>query len=105
MLVPVSLFLSYHFKGEGASKKAQFPMYVLYFIIAGIVNSLGILPVSLTGFLAKSSSFLILMAMTAMGLSVNFKHVAKKGAKSFVMGMVLFVILSTIAYFTVTTMV
>jgi uncharacterized membrane protein YadS len=80
-------------------------MYVLYFIIAGIVNSLGILPVSLTGFLAKSSSFLILMAMTAMGLSVNFKHVAKKGAKSFVMGMVLFVILSTIAYFTVTTMV
>lgn len=105
MLVPVSLFLSYHFKGEGASKKAQFPMYVLYFIIAGIVNSLGILPVSLTNFLAKSSSFLILMAMTAMGLSVNFTHVARKGAKSFVMGMVLFVILSTIAYFTVTAMV
>ena len=105
MLVPVSLFLSYHFKGEGASKKAQFPMYVLYFIIAGIVNSLGILPVSLTSFLAKSSSFLILMAMTAMGLSVNFKHVARKGAKSFVMGMVLFVILSTVAYFTVTAMV
>ena len=105
MLVPVSLFLSYHFKGEGASKKAQFPMYVLYFIIAGIVNSLGILPLSLTSFLAKSSSFLILMAMTAMGLSVNFRHVAKKGAKSFVMGMVLFVILSTVAYFTVTAMV
>ena len=45
------------------------------------------------------------MAMTAMGLSVNFRHVAKKGAKSFVMGMVLFVILSTVAYFTVTAMV
>jgi len=102
MLVPVSLFLSYEFKGQGASKKAQFPMYVLYFIIAGIVNSLGILPKELTSFLAKSSSFLILMSMTAMGLSVNFKQVARKGAKSFVMGMVLFLVLSIVSYLMIT---
>lgn len=94
MLVPVSLFLSYYFNGRGETKKAQFPMYVLYFIIAGIINSLGILPKEVTTFLAKSSNFLILMAMTAMGLSVNFKQVAKKGAKSFVVSSGLFVLLS-----------
>ncbi|MCH4885924.1 putative sulfate exporter family transporter [Acidaminobacter sp. JC074] len=105
MLVPVSLFLSYHFNGSSESKRAKFPMYVLYFIIAGIINSLGILPEALTGFLAKSSSFLILMAMTAMGLSVNFKQVAKKGAKAFVIGLVLFVVLSTFGFAAITMMV
>lgn len=96
MLVPVSLFLSYHFNGKGQTKKAQFPLYVLYFIVAGVVNSLGILPVAVTTFLAKTSSFLILMAMTAMGLSVNFKQVASKGAKSFVLATCLFVVLSLV---------
>ncbi len=105
MLVPVSLFLSYHFNGQGESKRAQFPMYVLYFIIAGIVNSLGILPETLTGFLAKSSNFLILMAMTAMGLSVNFKQVAKKGAKAFVIGLGLFTVLSLFGYLAITVIV
>lgn len=98
MLVPVSLLLSYAFNGKGETKKAQFPMYVLYFIIAGVINSLGILPEQVTGFFAKSSSFLILMAMTAMGLSVNFKQVARKGAKGFVMGTVLFIPLSIAAF-------
>lgn len=102
MLVPVSLYLSYAFNGKGETKKAQFPMYVLYFIIAGIINSLGILPDSITSFFAKSSSFLILMAMTAMGLSVNFKQVAKKGAKGFVMGLILFVPLSISAFYVIT---
>lgn len=105
MLVPVSVFLSYVFKGEGASKKAQFPMYVLYFIIAGVINSMGILPKSLTSFLADVSSFLILMSMTAMGLSVNFKQVAKKGVNGLVMGSILFVLTSSIVYFVILMMV
>lgn len=98
MLVPVSLVLSYAFNEKGETKKAQFPMYVLYFIIAGMINSLGILPEVMTSFFAKSSGFLILMAMTAMGLSVNFKQVAKKGAKGFVMGTALFIPLSIVAF-------
>lgn len=105
MLVPVSIFLGYSFRGQGETKKAQFPMYVLYFIIAGLINSFGILPVSLTGLLAKTSSFLILMAMTAMGLSVNFKQVVKKGAKSFVMASLLFLVLSVVGYYASTMMV
>lgn len=97
MLVPVSIAMSYVFKEKDNAKRAAFPMYVLYFVIAGIINSLGIIPESVTSMLTKLSSLLILMAMTAMGLSVNFRQVAKKGAKSFVMGLLLFVILSIAA--------
>lgn len=102
MLVPVSLYLSYAFNGKGDKKKAEFPMYVFYFIVAGIINSIGILPEFITSFFTKSSSFLILMAMTAMGLSVNFKQVAKKGAKGLLMGLIIFMPLSALAFYMIT---
>jgi len=108
MLVPVSVGLSYltarknSKSGEkGNSKRAEFPMYVLYFIMAGIINSLGIIPVPVTKALAKSSSIFIMMAMTAMGLSVRFKDIVGKGAKGMVMGSVLFAVISAASYFIV----
>lgn len=98
MLVPVSIYMSYLFKeDEQGKERAKFPMYVLYFIVAGVINSLGIIPNEITSIFTKTSSLLILMAMTAMGLSVNFKEVAKKGAKSFSMGLLVFIILSIVS--------
>ncbi|GAA0179597.1 YeiH family protein [Clostridium sediminicola] len=99
MLVPVSIILGYMFNSdnETTSKKAKFPMYVLYFIIAGVINSLGIIPVEITKILTKTSSIFILMAMTAMGLSVHFKSLINKGMKAFLLGTLLFVTLSSLS--------
>ena len=98
MLVPVSLVLGYFFNKENSNdKKAKFPMYVLYFILAGILNSLGIMGTSITEVLAKSSSLLILMAMTAMGLSVNFKSIINKGIRALLIGAIAFLILSSLS--------
>ncbi|WP_461205373.1 YeiH family protein [Clostridium sp. DL1XJH146] len=100
MLVPVSLVLGYIYNksekngGNNAVKKAKFPMYVLYFILAGIVSSLGIIPSSITNILVKLSSMFILMAMVAMGLSVNFKDIKDRGIKALYVGGILFLITS-----------
>lgn len=95
MLVPVSIILSLTFnKGTTGNNRASFPMYVLYFIIAGIINSIGIIPPEVIKILTKSSSILILMSMTAMGLSVNFKSIMNKGMKALLAGSILFIILS-----------
>ncbi|KYH34020.1 hypothetical protein CLTEP_20210 [Clostridium tepidiprofundi DSM 19306] len=80
---------------ERKAKKAKFPMYVIYFILAGIINSLGIIPASITSLFVHVSSILILMAMTAMGLSVHFKSIVNKGIKAMIIGTILFSILST----------
>ncbi|PAB59860.1 YeiH family protein [Anaeromicrobium sediminis] len=102
MMVPVSIILSSIFNKESiGNKKAKFPMYVLYFILAGIINSFKIIPVNITSILTKGSSLLILMAMTAMGLSVNFKSIVNKGIKSLVIGTILFIILSTLSLITI----
>ena len=99
MLVPVSLVLGFIYnKGDGASKKAKFPMYVLYFIIAGIISSTGIIPANILMILTKLSSIFILMAMVAMGLCVDFKSIKDKGMKALLIGSILFLITSTSTY-------
>lgn len=98
MLVPVSLVLGYFFNKENTgSNKAKFPMYVLYFVMAGVINSFGVIPPSITKIFTKASSLFILMAMTAMGLSVSFKSIIDKGIKALLVGVILFVVLSSLS--------
>lgn len=99
MLVPMSIYLSQHFgqkSSEGYSNRAKVPVYVLLFIVMIIINSLGIVPVGAISILKQTSSFLILMAMTGMGLSIKFSEIFKKGKDALVMGTVLFLIISVV---------
>ncbi|BES65658.1 YeiH family protein [Gottschalkiaceae bacterium SANA] len=103
MLVPVSLGLSFLYRKEdGKSKRAGFPFYVLYFILAGIINTMGVLPGSMVGFFGQMSNWLILMAMTAMGLMVDGKSLVKRGAHAGIAGIVIFGILSLGSYLIIT---
>ncbi|WFD09215.1 YeiH family protein [Tepidibacter hydrothermalis] len=94
MLVPVSLALSYVFNRGNKESKVKFPMYILYFILAGIISSLNILSIGFINILSKLSSVFILMAMVGMGLSVNIKAIKDKGMKALIMGSLLFLIIS-----------
>lgn len=99
MLIPVSIVLGYMFNsGSKSSKRAKFPTYVLYFVLAGIINSFGIIPLQITNILVKASSLFILMAMTAMGLSVDFKSIINKGMKALLVGTITFIILSSSSF-------
>ncbi|MCM1991956.1 YeiH family protein [Oceanirhabdus seepicola] len=103
MLVPTSIVLSIIFAkgGNGDKKKANFPMYVLYFVIAVMISSaykefVGNVKVvnEMIYYSVKLSKVFILMAMAGMGLGVDLKSFIKKGAKGFVMGLILFAIIS-----------
>lgn len=97
MLVPIAIFFSLRSKQPGEnSPRVPFPYYVLFFVISGIINSLGIIPVSITHVLDKVSGWLILLAMTAMGLTVQFSSVKQSGGKALLAGGVLFLIVSLI---------
>jgi uncharacterized integral membrane protein (TIGR00698 family) len=98
MLVPVSLILSsaFHPK-DGAKKRAKVPNYVWGFILAGAIHAAAIVPAPATKFAQEGSNILILLAMTAMGLSVNFKDIADKGLKAVLLGSLLFIVTAAIA--------
>ncbi len=102
MLVPVALFFSVkNHETHDPQAKVKFPFYVLFFVLAGVLNSLNILPEALTGILSKLSSWFILIAMAAMGLSVKLASIRKSGARSLVMGSILFVVISLTTFWIV----
>ncbi len=94
MLVPVALFFSVKNHDPNAKVKVKFPWYVLLFVLAGVLNSLNILPNALTAILARLSGWFILIAMAAMGLSVKLAAIRKSGVRSLLMGSVLFAAIS-----------
>lgn len=96
MLVPVAIVLGFVFNKDLGQKggRVPFPLYVLYFIAAGIVASTGWVPQVLINILSQMSSWLILMAMISMGLMVDFKTIKNKGMKAIILGSILFGIVS-----------
>lgn len=104
MTVGLVLFFSAREGEQDASQPAWkiaakgFPMYVLYFILAGVLRSLGLLPEALVKTLGAASGLLILMAMIAMGLMVHISTLRKKGGPALLMGSALFLGLSAVGY-------
>jgi uncharacterized integral membrane protein (TIGR00698 family) len=114
LLVPVALALGLAF-GRGGDEAgvspvprsaarratAQFPTYVLWFVLAGLVRSTGLVPVAVLGATAKLSATLILMAMIAMGLGVDFRSIRDRGLKGLVLGSLVLLALSATVYLVV----
>lgn len=108
LLAPVALILSLIFnKDNKSNKKVKFPMYVLYFILVGIIFNMNSvynifpekfsimnLDIDLVNIIKKASNFFILMAMVSMGLKVNFKSFKSKGLKALYSCSILFIIIA-----------
>lgn len=93
MIVPVCLFFSLLVmkgarSGAGFSLRRIFPMFVLYFVLACIVNTTGILPAELSHGLGMLGKFAIVLAMSAIGLNTDLPSLVKNGARPLALGMV-----------------
>ena len=94
MIVPICLFFSLLVmkgakeSGGGFSLKRIFPMFVLYFIAACIVNTTGILPAEVSHGLGTLGKFAIVLAMSAIGLNTDLPSLVKNGLRPLTLGMV-----------------
>ena len=94
MIVPVCLFFALLMmrsaaqSGTGFSLKRIFPMFVLYFVLACIVNTTGILPAELSHGLGMLGKFSIVLAMSAIGLNTDLPSLIKHGTRPLLLGMV-----------------
>ena len=93
-IIPIVLFLSYwqsrqQGNNQGVKLKKIFPVFILYFILASLLTTL------LTSFgvstsffspLKQLSIFLIIMAMSAIGLKTNLIAMIKSSGKSILLG-------------------
>ena len=93
MIVPVCLFFSLLVmkgarSGAGFSLRRIFPMFVLYFVLACIVNTTGIIPAEISHGLGMLGKFAIVLAMSAIGLNTDLPSLVKNGLRPLALGMV-----------------
>jgi uncharacterized membrane protein YadS len=91
-IIPITFFLAlYTTRKQKAGDSsfnllAIFPWFILGFVAAAVVNSLGIIPTAMASFLGRSGKFFIVAAMTGIGLNTNIGSLMANSRKSILLG-------------------
>ena len=106
MIVPITLVLAFYTTKKIAREKAMasadgelsaqdggfsfvrvFPWFVLGFVATAILNTLLPIPAAFSGALVKIGKFMIIMAMTAIGMNTNLKKLLTNGIRPICLGL------------------
>lgn len=102
MLILLGLYISRK-AARGASKadgiKLVIPWFAVGFIAVSGFNSLNLLPATMVGWIINLDTFLLTMAMTALGIETNFKKLKTVGLKPFYVAFIMFAWLVIGGYF------
>ncbi|WP_439257776.1 YeiH family putative sulfate export transporter [Lonepinella sp. BR2271] len=94
MLAPFLIVLSYYLHKQQAQtgEKSPFnmPWFALYFILVAVFNSFQLLPAQLVQFLIQLDGILLMMAMTALGLTTHISAIKQAGIKPLILGFLVF---------------
>ena len=94
LLAPVLLAMSFFTRsatGTGGKKQITIPWFAFGFIAVIGFNSLNLLPASVVGFINNFDTFLLTMAMTALGAETSIDKFRQAGAKPFILAAILFI--------------
>lgn len=106
-LAPVLMLFAFIFSkkkpmdGENKSAKITIPWFAILFLVAIGFNSFNLLPQSILNVINYIDTFLLTMAMTALGMETHLKQFKEAGAKPFVLASILYVWLVVGGYFMV----
>lgn len=102
MIIPISLIFAFWMfisKRKSAkmdntvnySFKKIFPWFIIAFLAASLINTLGLISPSAVKFLSAWGKFLLVMALSAVGLSADFKAMVKTGPKPLLLGLLVWI--------------
>ena len=101
-IIPICLGLAYitsKTKNTAADVKITsiFPMFILYFVIAAIFNTLAGESLPVLAQLPSIGKFMIAMAMAAIGLNTNLISLVKSGGKPILLGLVCWIFIALVS--------
>ncbi|MBQ4164616.1 MAG: YeiH family putative sulfate export transporter [Turicibacter sp.] len=109
-IIPVVLAFSYlneklklkndggvHLTHKKVNLKKIFPWFILLFLGAALLNSIGLIPATLSSSLATLSKFLMVMALAAIGLKTDIRDVKKSGPLTMLHGFLISTIVVIVA--------
>ncbi|TBR37122.1 MULTISPECIES: YeiH family protein [Dyella] len=94
LIIPICLVLAFAVawreKKQGASDfslRRIFPWFILWFLVASAVRTAGLVPEVIQPAIHMAAEFLIIVALTAIGLSANLRKMAATGARPILLGL------------------
>lgn len=91
-IIPLSIFSMFLFKTKG--EKIKIPYFIILFIIAIIINSYAVFPVSVTSLIVLLAKRLLLLTLFLVGSTISVKDIKASGAKPFLFAVILWVFIS-----------
>lgn len=67
------------------------PWFILWFLAAALINSLGVIPTAWHGAIADAATFLISLALAAIGLQTALLSLLRTGVRPLMLGLVLWI--------------
>ena len=99
LIIPVCLVLAFVVAAHEKHKHAQaggvghfslasiFPWFILWFLVASALRTAGLIPLAVQPAIHTLAEFLIIVALTAIGLSANLRKMAASGARPILLGL------------------
>jgi uncharacterized integral membrane protein (TIGR00698 family) len=99
LIIPVCLVLAFVVAAREKRKHAQagsvghfslasiFPWFILWFLVASGIRTAGLIPLAVQPSIHMLAEFLIIVALTAIGLSANLRRMAASGARPILLGL------------------
>ncbi|MFK2877306.1 YeiH family protein [Rhodanobacter hydrolyticus] len=94
LIIPICLILAFAVaareKKMGAtdfSLRRIFPWFILWFLVASALRTAGLIPVAIQPALHAAAEFLIIVALTAIGLSANLRKMIASGPRPILLGL------------------
>ncbi|BDU23017.1 putative sulfate exporter family transporter [Dyella sp. GSA-30] len=94
LIIPVCLALAFAVawreKKKGStdfSLRRIFPWFILWFLVASAIRTAGLVPATILPAIHVLAEFLIIVALTAIGLSANLRKMASTGLRPILLGL------------------
>lgn len=108
MIIPISLIfafiVAYIKKKDSKSDKAIkysfkkiFPWFVIGFLITSLLNTMGLFSSDVLYYTTRIGRFMIVMALSAIGLSADFKKMIKTGVKPLFLGLIVWFVVALVS--------
>jgi uncharacterized integral membrane protein (TIGR00698 family) len=97
LIIPIVLFYAgkriWHARssGEGVNWARIVPWFILWFVGAAVLNTLGVVPAGLHAAVAQTALFLIVVALSGVGLSADADAIRTAGARPALLGLILWI--------------
>lgn len=99
-IIPVVLIFSFHAKLSSTNKriKKAYPSFIILFIFAALLNSVGLITHEASVTLKDISSFLMVVSLSAIGLNTNIRNMARAGFSPLLHGFLISALVVIVAF-------